>query len=247
MRLLLALVLLKAFLSVVSSFRRFHSVKLLSLFDTNNDFIDAEILSEPSIVRKSTDKEPSGVQNFFASAMQTVTGGIERIKQIKETRDKKDKYKKEMNSMIDKAFAGTGLLGGIAGTVVKQIGSLVSDSLQKTADDFSVVQSYIASKLEGNDTVQIAVGNVQSLGMPMTASTSSSNINGKITKQFYYVFRIQGDRGAGMLTTQGSLDERDNVAITQMILQIDDGRTVDLGRFGDRRGTGVVIDVDAIG
>ena len=152
-----------------------------------------------------------------------------------------------MNGMIDKAFQGTGLLGGVVGTIAKQVGSLVVDNLAQSANDFEKVQELIQNRIELNDRALNVLGETCSLGFPLTSSMSTTNINGEVTKNFYYILPVAGDRGSGQVTAQGTMDTEGRVIFRTLVLRTLNGSINLAGGTGDGRGSsGKVIDVEIV-
>jgi len=206
-----------------------------------DDFIDvdAEIVkAEP----KEAAQTKSLIPSIFGGIANKLTSGISRFQEQKAKNAKKAQQKREINSLIDKAFEGSGLMGGLVGNIVKGIGGIVAESLSETADDYGMVQVQIQNQLRNSPKASAALGEIIALGFPISSQSSSTNIN--------------GDRGEGQVTAQGSIDGGQRIFWRSLQLRTKDG-PIDISRSdsgggggmsgsgGTTRGGGTVIDVEA--
>jgi len=220
-----------------------------------DDFIDvdAEIVkAEP----KEAAQTKSLIPSIFGGIANKLTSGISRFQEQKAKNAKKAQQKREINSLIDKAFEGSGLMGGLVGNIVKGIGGIVAESLSETADDYGMVQVQIQNQLRNSPKASAALGEIIALGFPISSQSSSTNINGQVTKNFFYIIPAAGDRGEGQVTAQGSIDGGQRIFWRSLQLRTKDG-PIDISRSdsgggggmsgsgGTTRGGGTVIDVEA--
>ena len=257
---LLLLILLLALSSIVNSYH-IHSSSINSItkhwhirllrYNKDNDFIDAEIIdntqkSSSSSSSLSSDKKPTKgiISSVFNFGKKLFTNNNDDSK-LSVVEKKKKEQKEQMNSMIDEAFKGTGLVGGLFGSVIKGVGGMITDSIADASKDQDFIQEAIINKLSSS-IASSKIGNDIRCGFPLQSSSSSFNINGNVQKQFSQVIQVQGSRGVGTVQAAGTIDSNGSIKFNQLLLQDNTSMITDLLLKGSGgAGSGTIIDTDA--
>lgn len=214
-------------------------------YNKDNDFIDAEIIdSTKSSSSSLSEKKPSKgiISSVFNFGKKLFSNDDSKLSAI----DKKKKEQKEqMNSMIDEAFKGTGLVGGLFGSVIKGVGGMITDSITDASKDQNFIQDAIMNKLSSSSIASSKIGNDIRCGFPIQSSSSSFNINGNIQKSFSQVIQVQGSKGFGNVQCAGTIDSNGSIKFNQLLLQDNTSMITDLLKGGSGGGSGTIIDTDA--
>jgi hypothetical protein len=254
---LLLLILLLALSSIVNSYH-IHSSSInsnsrhirLLRYNKDNDFIDAEIIDntqKSSSSSLSSDKKPTKgiISSVFNFGKKLFTNNNDDSK-LSVVEKKKKEQKEQMNSMIDEAFKGTGLVGGLFGSVIKGVGGMITDSIADASKDQDFIQEAIINKLSSSSIASSKIGNDIRCGFPLQSSSSSFNINGNVQKQFSQVIQVQGSRGVGTVQAAGTIDSNGSIKFNQLLLQDNTSMITDLLLKGSGgAGSGTIIDTDA--
>lgn len=123
-----------------------------------------------------------------------------------------ERQKRELDSQIDEAFRGTGLLGSLAGAMTKSVMGMASSMMAQTNADIDLVQKKVAEELERQGKLQ---GPITS-DTPMQQSYASTNINGRVTKNISLVYRVSGSQLSGTVRVQASVRETGDVEVTEL-------------------------------
>lgn len=71
---------------------------------------------------------------------------------------------------------------------------------------------------------------------------SSVNVNGVAQRSLYLAFPVQGNRGSGMASLQASFDSKNEMTISDFILQTNTGERISVAQGPS---SGGIIDVEA--
>ena len=237
------------FIIKVSSFIEPFKYKSVRMFESNilsskkeNDYIDAEIINESdSIVPKFKGKGPGLLNNLSNNP---IVRGIKKIIRQDDKSIERRKRNDKMNTMIDQAFEGTGLLGGGFKTIVKGFATIAADAFSESVEDIELVQSAAKRKIKLNQKAASYLGENLYCSSPISTMSSSSNINGNVKKTIQLVFQVSGDSGIGMAQISASVTNKKSVEIQRLSLQTPEGRSIPLSDGNSESGD--IIDVDQI-
>lgn len=218
----------------------------LSARKNPNDFIDAEVVEPTKFPRLPTffpKKPETGGQESKGG----IFGGLAKLLGRDEASIKKREQRQELNTALDRMFEGTGIAGGLMKSMLKGVGGMMSDMLTETANDLQSIQSMVTSYLEDDSNVGSYLGDNIICSAPISSSSSSSSINGRVSKSYAYIMQVQGRNNAGTVQVQAT-SEGERIVVTQLVFQGVDGRVVTVkGRGGGRGGgRGDYIDVESV-
>jgi len=253
MNILLFLCFLCFYVSNLSLIRTFHihsySRHYIKRFSKENDFIDAEIVGEENYsLGKTGSNENIDLDDGKNMLMNnSVVQGILKVFGKDELSIKKRKRNEDMNSFIDKAFEGSGLLGGGLKLIVKGVAGLVSDAFADSIDDVDAVREATIKRLESDESVVDMFGSDISLGSTISSMSSSININGSQKKTIQLIFQVSGRLNEGVARVSADIDGSRNVEIKNLEIetQNEGGRRSSTIR-SSQIGRGRVIDTDEI-
>ena len=238
-------------------------LRKLKISSKPDNYIDAEIVGDENKLQKyeSSPKKSNPIVNKF----------LELIGQDDASKEKK-KRNEAMNTMIDKAFEGTGLIGGAVKGIFKGVANMVADGMTTAMGDISLVQDAVKEKLEQSrllsseaknflssksvnkhfcisfifSSVISTFGSVISCGPPMQTMTSSININGNVKKSLNLVIPIQGSSSGGFARVVAEIDSTGEVQLQQLVVQTNDGRSINVSGGEGGRQSSRVIDTEQI-
>ena len=216
----------------------------LALSRRDDDFIDAEIVGdEGSIQRRANEKTENkpNTKNKFMQGVLSLLGQDEASKRKKERN-------KRMNTMIDEAFEGTGLLGGGVKNIFKAVAAPLADAMAENMGDMELIQDAVTDLLESRPEVVSYLGSDIRVGSAMQSMSSSVNINGVSRKQLSLVMPVSGRKGSGVVQVDASLT-RDGANVNKCIFQSKDGRMVNVesgNGYGGNGGVGTIIDAEIV-
>lgn len=249
--------------------RSYRTAAFLSMGPRPDDFIDAEYIEKsstspsknPSYGRaggsadssgglrreeKKIEEDKKSGGGFLSGAFNSLAKLVGQDKQSIEKRERN----KEMNTAIDKMFENSGVLGTVAGRLLKSVGGAVAEMAREAGKDADAVMVAVRRRLEMDDECTNAIGDNITLGAPLTASSSSMNINGAVSKNFMYMVPAQGSRGVGQVQVRASIDGNEGrVVLQELVLQTSSGKVIKVGSSGGgsgRGGVGKVIDVEIL-
>jgi len=218
-----------------------------SILRSKPTIIDAEIVGESDprpegdknnknknqgMKRRDNKKESGGLFSGIVNMSKKMIFGEED-----EKTKRKREQKAELSKGIDSIFKGTGLAGGILGSMAKGVAGMALDAMSEATAGVDEVQQKVASALEQDGTLGYDVH----LGFPMSQSSSSLNINGIVSKSVQLLLPAEGSKGTGTVQVDAKIDDN-GVVLNRLILQTSDGRTKSVSSAGD--GIGGVIDVE---
>lgn len=216
-----------------------------SALSRRDDFIDAEIIGdEGSIQRReeSNDGKPKKRSKLVQDVL-SLFGQDEASK-------KKRERNKKMNTMIDEAFEGTGLLGGGVKNIFKAVAAPLADAMAESMGDMNLIQEAVVDLLESkSDAVNYLGGDIK-LGSAMQSMSSSVNIDGNLRKQMSLVMPVSGRSGSGVVQVEATVSEgRANV--NKCFFQTNDGGVINVsdgssGGYRGNNGAGTIIDAEIV-
>ena len=219
------------------------------LLARDNDFIDAEIVGEPKKDKPKflPAKDPKKEKESGGGLLKTVFNGLAKVfGQDKKSIERRER-RRQAETAIDKVFEGTGLVGGLLGTVMKGMGGLMAEMMEESANDLSSIQSKIVSSLSDDSACSSYLGEDIECSAPFQSSSSSSSINGVVNKSYAYVMQVQGRRNSGNVRVQASVASDGVTRITELVFQGSDGCVVNVRRIpGSSAASGGYIDVDPL-
>ena len=217
------------------------------LFARDNDFIDAEIVSEPKkekpkfLPAKDSKKEKEG-----GGLLKTVFSGLAKVfGQDKKSIERRER-RRQAETAIDKVFEGTGLVGGLLGSMVKGMGGLMAEMMEESANDLGNIQTKIVSSLSSDSACSSFLGEDIECSAPFQSSSSSSSINGVVNKSYAYVMQVQGTRNSGTVRVQANIGSDGAMRILELVFQGSDGRMINVRRNPGSSASGGYIDVDPL-
>ena len=232
-----------------------YKYKHVHRYSNDNDFIDAEIIDNKSSSSSSSsslskDKPKKGIISSIFNFGKKLIGkdNDNDNSKLSELEKKKREQKAQMNGMIDEMTKGTGLVGGIFGSVLKGVGGMITESLAEASKDQTIIQDAIINKLSISLIASSKLGSNIVIGFPMQSSSSSINVNGNVQKSFSQVIQVQGSRGVGTVQAVGSVDSNGTIKFNQLLFQDSTSAITDLlGSDGGNSsgGRGTIIDTDA--
>merc|ERR1711991_193295 len=200
-----------------------------------DDFIDAEIIGEEGSIQRWDElderaNEKRGNKNKLIQGVLSLLGQDEASK-------KKRERNKKMNTMIDQAFEGTGLLGGGLKNVFKAVAAPLADAMAERMGDMELIQDAVIKILESKSEVVNYLGGDIRLGSAIQSMSSSVNINGNLRKQMNLVMPVSGRRDSGVVQVDANVNGR-RVDVNKCVFQTGDGTVINVGNGnGGYRGT----------
>jgi hypothetical protein len=177
----------------------------------------------------------SGSEGGGGGLLSSIGTGIAKLLRVDEESKRKKAEKAKLNAGIDKMLQGTGMAGSIIGKVMKGVGGLVMDQLKDSMGAIGAVQDAARHVVE----LDGALGSGVQVGMPMQQSSSSSNVNGVVTKTVFLVFPVQGQLGGGQVEADATLAGKDNdVTFRSLTLTTQTGKRITLSGRGRGGGGG---------
>ena len=256
---ILTLILLIILINIVDSYHiTSNKYKHVHRYNKDNDFIDAEIIdnksssssssSSSSLSKDSNDKPKGIISSLFNFGKKLINGKDNDNNKLSVLEKKKREQKAQMNSAIDELTKGTGIVGGLFGSVLKGVGGMLTESLAEASKDQTMIQDAIVNKL----SISIASSKLGSnivCGFPLQSSSSTINVNGNVQKSFSQVIQVQGSRAVGTVQAVGSVDSNGTVKFNQLLFQDSSSAITDLlgsGGGSSSGGRGTIIDTDVV-
>lgn len=131
-------------------------------------------------------------------------------------------------------------------TLVKGFGGIVSDMLEESANDVANIQDSVESLLSNDISISSYLGDDIRCSSPQQSSSSSTSINGVLRKSVFYAMPVSGSRGRGMVQVRASFQSKEEYKISELVLQLDDGRVFNVKGGGGSGGNKKVIVVEPI-
>jgi hypothetical protein len=229
-----------------------YKYKHVHRYNNDNDFIDAEIIDNKSSSSSSSslskDKPNKGIISSIFNFGKKLIGKDNDNSKLSVLEKKKREQKAQMNGMIDEMTKGTGLVGGIFGSVLKGVGGMITEQLAEASKDQTIIQDAIINKLSISLIASNKLGSNIVSGLPLQSSSSTINVNGNVQKSFSQVIQVQGSRGVGTVQAVGSVDSNGTIKFNQLLFQDSTSAITDLlGSDGGNSsgGRGTIIDTDA--
>ena len=216
-------------------------LKRYSMKGKKDDFVDAEIVGEDNGMSIFGGQ----IKNSGDGKKSPLVQGLLRIFGQDEKSIKRREQEKQLDTMIDKVFEGSGLLGmGMKG-VVKGVAKVVASSMSEAIGNSDAVLAEVNTQLRSSSIVKAYIGEIVTIHSPMSTMSSSMNINGNVQKGMTIFVPVMGRLGGAMVRVVATCGPNEAVDITQLFLQTDSGEEVLIndtfkGRGG---GPGSVIDV----
>lgn len=228
---------------------------LLSNNNNNNDFIDAEIvdnkksstLSSSSSSSNEKSKGKGIISSLFNFGKKLLSNDESKLSPIEK---KKKEQKQQMNKIIDDAFKGKGLVGGVMGGMLKGVGNIITESFSEMTNDQTIIQEAVIMKLSSSLLLSSKLGSDIQCGFPLQSSSNSINVNGKIQKSFSQVIQVQGRKGYGIVQFAGNI-VNEKVEFTQLLFQDNNNmQIIDILKSGGSNngsgsGSGTIIDTES--
>ena len=209
-----------------------YSPKLWRVTRTNalarkEDFIDAEIVSEPKKDKpkffppKEPKKEKEG-----GGLLKSVFNGLAKVFGQDKKSIAKRQRRREAETAIDRVFEGTGLMGGLLGGLMKGMGNMLAEMMEESAGDLSSIQDKVVSSLTADSACSSYLGEDIACGAPFQSSSSSSSINGVVNKSYLCVMQVKGSRGSGRVRVRASTGSNGFIRIKEIMFESSDGRLI---------------------
>ncbi|CAM9856024.1 unnamed protein product, partial [Heterosigma akashiwo] len=103
----------------------------------------------------------------------------------------------DVNSAIDTLLKDAPLPVKLAGGLIKGIAGMAGSMMAETRNDVEEVLDEMNRALRFDPNVQALLGEGAQCGLVLSQSYSSSNINGRVSKQLFLQVQVAGARGAG--------------------------------------------------
>eukprot|EP00879_Flechtneria_rotunda_P032130 GHRR01035287.1.p1 GENE.GHRR01035287.1~~GHRR01035287.1.p1 ORF type:complete len:168 (+),score=67.04 GHRR01035287.1:214-717(+) len=142
-----------------------------------------------------------------------------------------------------------GLLGGLMGGLANAAISGLAQQLEKTAAESRNVSQLAAARVENSQRIKQRLGQV-SVGLPLSQSVSSQNINGRVSKTVSLLLPLYNAARVPVAQAQVTQVEGQAQSICRIAVRMPEGDTVvldddaDLGRPGGSRHSGDIIDAE---
>lgn len=246
-----SLTVLMLFAAVVSSLRPQVPVgarqqRRVKFNGKKDDFIDAEIVGENGKEDRMSVFGDTGNKNSDEKKSRNpIVQGLLKIFGQDEKSIKKREQEKQVDTMIDKVFEGSGLLGmGMKG-IVKGVAKMAAAAMTESMGETEEVMNAVRQSLRSSSVAKSYLGEVINISAPMSTMSSSMNINGNMQKTVTLILPVLGQLSNGILKVSASCRQGGIVEIDKMVLQTQDGREVSIGASsrGGGGGSGSVIDV----
>jgi len=130
-----------------------------------------------------------------------------------------EKQKEDLNKEIDQVLKGTGLLGGLMGSIVKGTFGMITGMMASSAADIDRVLQEAEKRLE------FQLGPGVKCDAPFQRSYSSSNINGQVSKRVRLACQATAASGITAIAhIDASIDSSGNVDILDLWLDNNNNR-----------------------
>ena len=248
----LSLTALMLFAAVVSSLRPHapagaRQQRPLELNGKKDDFIDAEVVGENG--GKDRLRVFGGMENKKPDERKTrnpIVQGLLKVFGQDEKSIKKREQEKQVDTMIDKVFEGSGLLGmGMSG-IIKGVAKMAAAAMTESMGETEEVMNAVRQSLRSSSVAKSYFGEDINISAPMSTMSSSMSINGNVQKTVTLILPVFGRLSNGIVKVSASCRQGEAVKINEMVLQTQDGREVPISTSSSGRGgggSGSVIDV----
>jgi len=135
--------------------------------------------------RLRSQEEPADDGGFLGGLAKTFGFGKSEAKKERERQEK------AISREIDEVFKGGGLVGSMMGAMAKGVVGMVGSAFAETKNDMDAVLATMEGALASR------LGDDVRCDAPMQQMYSSSNINGRVTKQVQLVTSARGSKGVG--------------------------------------------------
>ena len=180
------------------------------------------------------------VQNTAKSAVEGITKFFGRDEESLRRKEQAAK----MNAEIDRAFAHSGILGGVLKSVVKMVGGRMMNSMADTARDMETIRTQVEGLIQSNLECQKHLGSPVRTYPATNFSSSTVDINGKTENKIVLVLPAQGTKATGRVEVTASMQNGKTIIMDSARLVLSSGQEIDLTTTsGRKRGTGTIIDV----
>lgn len=204
-----------------------------------DDIIDAEIVS-------SNERKGGSKFSLFGLAKNTAKAALNGLVKVvpglkdkisnteKQELTQKQKRVAAFNDELDAIFKDSGLLGGLAKTVIKSFNEVIVDNFADASTEIQDIQFRIRKMIEREGSVQSYLGKGIRSYPPLSSSMSSFAVNGQNTKQLFLIYPIAGPMSlntgvTGQVEVQTSGDN-----IAKLVLRLSNGITLDLTKTAQR-------------
>jgi hypothetical protein len=226
--------------------------RALSRFERNSkdkDYIDVEVIDNTKKKKNERTAEDVGSDSssapgFLGLAQRTAQTAVRGLTKLfgrdEETLRRKERTAK-LDSEIDRAFQNSGVLGGLMGKVMKTVGGMVINNIADAARDIEEVRMQVEELIENDPACKASLGSGIQVYPPMSTSSSSMSVNGRVQKTIILLMPVQGSAGSGQVQVASS-GGKDAISIDEVVLQLSSGRVINVPTRR-RAGKGTIIDV----
>lgn len=205
----------------------------------NDDFIDVDTgISAPRQSGGGGGKNPNdGKDKGFLSG---IFNGLAKLVGQDEASLAKKKARKQVNTAIDQMLAGTGVAGGLFGSLIKGVAGMVADGLAEQQAGMQSVNDMVIQALEDDEECAAALGKGIKILSVFSSSSSSSSLNGVMVKQISLGLMVSGSSDSATVQASASAGGGGDLGLNDLTLQLQSsGRVIRVNRGrGGGRGSG---------
>lgn len=177
------------------------SVRALSWKKKEEDVIYEEATSkfnrkdEEDLEKRSMDSNKKGFLESIADK------ALKFIGMDEESRERREN-KRKVNREIDNALRGTGLVGGLIGSLMKSVTGTMMDQISQQNKDTEKLRDHaMRIAMRDNDVVQMLGNNIE-CGGPFSQGTHMVQVNNRMRKKMHVGFVLEGSRSEGELDVE---------------------------------------------
>jgi len=198
----------------------------------------SEVAEEASHTAKS-------VFNKLVSSVKKIAGQDEQSKLERQRRKEQEELSKPPD--LSGLFGG-GLLGRAAGSMLGSAIKAVGDQMAEAGRQAEGIRQRATSAIEASSAVREHLGSGVQVGPPMSQSTMSSSINGRVSKTVSLIMPVVGSRGTAQAIVEAT-ESGDSVSDMNIQVRMPSGAIVNVRDTGDGPGgpggaSGRIIDAE---
>ena len=206
-----------------------------------DDFIDVDTgISAPRQSGGDGGKNPNdGKKGLWGGLF----NGLAKLVGQDEASLAKKRARKQVNTAIDQMLAGTGVAGGLFGSLIKGVAGMVADGLAEQQAGMQSVNDMVIQTLEDDEECAAALGKGIRIQSVFSSSSSSSSLNGVMVKQISLGLIVSGSSDSATVQASASAAGGGDLGLNDLTLQLQSsGRRIrlDRGRSGGKGGGGGV-------
>lgn len=215
-------------------FKTFETTIRVKLYSQHNNKNETKEV-EPDIIFRSYDKKSADKStkphisidslssdekkiDYKVSSFFTLVDSAKQFFGLDDKSIEKRRRAKAINSTIDNALQGTGLIGAAIGSIAKVVARKLSDSITETQDHICEVQYATQNCLSKDFRVVSLLGENITCGNPHRTAINSIENNGIATTKVILSMNVKGDKGAGQVHVNATLEPHNEYVYLSTIL-----------------------------